>query len=210
MAALRVEQAGDTLRVTMDRADRRNAFDADLIRELTEAFADVGDARAVILAGEGESFSAGADVKNARELTPAGDPDLSRRLREIYNPIVLAIRGAPKPVVAAVNGAAAGLGVSLALACDFVLAAERAYFLLAFVHLGVIPDGGATYFLAERIGSVRTSRSSMWATTAASRTSASSTCGPSRKPASKSTTSRSASWITAFTRRQSPGRSRAQ
>jgi len=155
------EQTAGVAAITLNRPEALNAWTPELGRALLghlETAAADPTVRAVLVRGAGRAFSAGADVKNARELTPAGDPDLSRRLREIYNPIVLAVRGAPKPVVAAVNGAAAGLGVSLALACDFVLAAESAYFLLAFVHLGVIPDGGATYFLAERIGSVRTAQ----------------------------------------------------
>src|SRR5204862_5781742 len=98
---------------------------------------------------------AGADVKVPRELTQAGEHDLRTRLREIYNPIMLELRAAQKPVVAAVNGPAAGLGCSLALACDLVLAAESSYFLLAFVRLGVMPDAGACLFLAERVGLAR-------------------------------------------------------
>jgi 2-(1,2-epoxy-1,2-dihydrophenyl)acetyl-CoA isomerase len=155
------EQTAGVASITLNRPEALNAWTPELGRALLghlETAAADPTVRAVLLRGAGRAFSAGADVKNARELTPEGDPDLSRRLREIYNPIVLAIRGAPKPVVAAVNGAAAGLGASLALACDLVLAAESAYFLLAFVHLGVIPDGGATHFLAERIGSVRTAQ----------------------------------------------------
>ena len=142
------EQTAGVAAITLNRPEALNAWTPELGRALLghlETAAADPTVRAVLVRGAGRAFSAGADVKNARELTPAGDPDLSRRLREIYNPIVLAVRGAPKPVVAAVNGAAAGLGVSLALACDFVL-------------LGVIPDGGATYFLAERIGSVRTAQ----------------------------------------------------
>ena len=117
--------------------------------------------RAVLITGAGRAFSAGADVKNPREHTESGAPDLSNRLREIYNPIVLEIRSMPKPVVAAVNGVAAGLGASLALSCDLVVAAESAYLLLAFVHLGVIPDAGALFFLTERIGSLRTTQLAM-------------------------------------------------
>ena len=161
MSVVVYERAGGVASITLNRPEALNAWTPELggalLGHLERAAADP-KVRAVLVRGAGRAFSAGADVKNARELTPDGDPDLSTRLREIYNPIILAIRGAPKPVVAAVNGAVAGLGVSLALACDFVLAAESAYFLLAFVHLGVIPDGGATYFLAERIGSLRTAQ----------------------------------------------------
>lgn len=155
------EQRGGAARITLNRPDALNAWTPELGRALlaaVERAAGDDTVRAVLVGGAGRAFSAGADIKHKRELTPEGHPDLSTRLREIYNPVVLAVRRAPKPVVAAVNGVAAGLGVSLALSCDLILAAEGASFLLAFVHLGVIPDAGATYFLAERIGSVRTAQ----------------------------------------------------
>jgi 2-(1,2-epoxy-1,2-dihydrophenyl)acetyl-CoA isomerase len=111
--------------------------------------------RAVLITGAGRAFCAGADVKDERELMSDGTPDLSTRLREIYNPLIWEIRTAPKPFVAAVQGACAGLGVALALACDMVVAAEDAFLLLAFVRIGVMPDGGTTAFLAERLGMAR-------------------------------------------------------
>ena len=131
-----------------------------LLSQVSAAAADAS-VRAVLISGRGRAFCAGADVKNPRETTPDGDPDLSTRLREIYNPIVLAVRGAPKPVVCAVHGAVAGIGVSLALACDLVLAAEDAFLMLAFVRLGVMPDGGAAAFLAERVGIARAAQLAM-------------------------------------------------
>src|SRR5207244_1255402 len=150
--------AGAVATLTLNRPEALNAWTPALGGELLAAVerASADDAvRAVLVRGAGRAFSAGADVKDKRELTPDGHPDLSTRLREIYNPIVRALRSAPKPFVAAVNVVAAGLGVSLALACDLVVAAESASFLLAFVRLGVIPDAGSTYFLVERIGSLR-------------------------------------------------------
>lgn len=150
--------------LTLNRPDALNAWTPELGRDLLAAVRDAAaddTIRAILIRGAGRAFSAGADVKNPRELTPEGDPDLTTRLREIYNPIVLEIRAAPKPVVAGVNGAAAGLGASLALACDFVLASESAYFLLAFVHLGVVPDAGSLFFLAERVGTQRAARLAM-------------------------------------------------
>jgi 2-(1,2-epoxy-1,2-dihydrophenyl)acetyl-CoA isomerase len=146
--------------LTLNRPEALNAWTPDLGRELLarvrEAAADPA-ARAILVSGAGRAFSAGADVKVPRELLPGGEPDLSTRLREIYNPMILALREAPKPVVCAVQGAAAGLGFSLAMAADLVVASESAYFLLAFVRLGVIPDGGVLAHLVERIGSARTS-----------------------------------------------------
>lgn len=153
-----VERTLGVAHLELNRPEALNAWTPDLGRALLAALQEASadpDVRAILLTGAGRAFSAGADVKSPRELTPSGAPDLSVRLREIYNPIVLAVRRAPKPVVAAVQGAAAGLGCSLALSCDLVLAGESAYFLLAFVHLGVIPDAGASFFLSERIGAVR-------------------------------------------------------
>ena len=144
--------------IELHRPDALNAWTPAMGRELLDAVrrASGNDAvRAVLVTGAGRAFCAGADVKNAREVTPEGHPDLSIRLREIYNPIVAEIRSAPKPFVAGIHGACAGLGVSLALACDLVVAAEDAYLLLAFVRLGVMPDGGTTAFLAERVGLAR-------------------------------------------------------
>lgn len=150
--------------IELNRPEALNAWTPEmgrrLLAELTAA-ADDPAVRAVLVTGRGRAFCAGADVKNPRELTPSGDPDLSTRLREIYNPIVLAVRSAPKPVVCAVQGAVAGLGVSLALSCDLVLAADDAFLLLAFVRLGVMPDGGAAMFLAERAGIARAAQLAM-------------------------------------------------
>jgi len=148
MAALRVEQAGDTLRVTMDRADRRNAFDADLIRELTEAFADVGDARAVILAGEGESFSAGADVDWMRasiQLSYEENVADARRLRMMLD----AINTCPAPVIARVQGHALGGGCGLVACSDVVVAAPDAVFAFSEVKLGIIPSVISPFALAK-------------------------------------------------------------
>jgi methylglutaconyl-CoA hydratase len=148
MAALRVEQAGDTLRVTMDRADRRNAFDADLIRELTEAFADVGDVRAVILAGEGESFSAGADVDWMRasiELSYEENVSDARRLRMMLD----AINTCPAPVIARVQGHALGGGCGLVACADVAVSAPDTVFAFSEVKLGIIPSVISPFALAK-------------------------------------------------------------
>jgi len=148
MAALRVEQAGDTLRVTMDRADRRNAFEADLIRELTEAFADVGDARAVVLAGEGESFSAGSDVDWMRasiQLSYEENVADARRLRMMLD----AINTCPAPVIARVQGHALGGGCGLVACADVVVAAPDAVFAFSEVKLGIIPSVISPFALAK-------------------------------------------------------------
>ena len=153
-----VAREGGVAHLELNRPEALNAWTPDLGRALLaavrEASADDG-VRAILITGAGRAFSAGADVKVPREHLPNGDIDLSVRLREIYNPIVTEIRTAPKPVVAAIQGAAAGLGCSLALACDLLVAGESAYLLLAFVHIAVIPDAGAALFLAEKVGTAR-------------------------------------------------------
>ena len=107
---------------------------------------DDDEVRAVLITGAGRGFSSGADLRETREddLGPDGKIDLSKRLRERYHPILIGIREMPKPVVTAVNGPAVGIGCSLALDGDLVVAAESSYFLLAFVNIGLIPDGGST------------------------------------------------------------------
>ncbi|WP_320671890.1 enoyl-CoA hydratase-related protein [Patulibacter defluvii] len=162
--SIRVARRDGVAAIELHRPQALNAWTPQMGRELLDALrAAAADetVRAILITGAGRAFSAGADVKVPRELTAEGDPDLHSRLREIYNPIVLAIRAAPKPVIAAVQGAAAGLGFSLALACDLVLAAESAYFLLAFVHIAVMPDGGATFNLPARIGYARAAELAM-------------------------------------------------
>jgi 2-(1,2-epoxy-1,2-dihydrophenyl)acetyl-CoA isomerase len=152
------EPAGGLARIELNRPDALNAWTPDMGRALLGAVrraAADDEIRAILVTGAGRAFSSGADLKVPRELTADGVPDLRSRLLEIYNPIVLALREAPKPVVAAVNGPAAGLGFSLALACDLIVAAESAYFLLPFINLGLTPDAGALYLLTSRVGASR-------------------------------------------------------
>jgi 2-(1,2-epoxy-1,2-dihydrophenyl)acetyl-CoA isomerase len=155
---------GGALRIVLDRPDALNAFDArlaaDLLAALELAAAD-DDIRAVVLTGAGRAFSSGADLRAGFEETPEGHPDLGARLRGRYHPIVRALRELPKPVVAAVNGPAAGIGCSVALAADLVLVAESAYFLLAFVNIGLAPDGGASVFVPARAGLARAAEMAM-------------------------------------------------
>jgi enoyl-CoA hydratase/carnithine racemase len=150
MAALRVERDGDLLRVTLARPERRNAFDAGLIRELTEAFSDVGDARVVILAGEGESFCAGADVDWQRasiDLTLEENVQDALRLHEM----LAALDSCPAPVVARVQGYALGGGSGLVACADVVVAAPDATFGFTEVRLGIIP-AVISPFVFARIG----------------------------------------------------------
>ena len=138
----------------LNRPDSLNSWNEQLGRELGDAVGSVAadDAvRAVLITGAGRAFSSGADLREQRAGADGGAPDLSERLRELYNPIILAVREMPKPVLAAVNGPAAGIGCSLALACDLVVAAESAFFLLAFVNIGLVPDGGVDRDPARRV-----------------------------------------------------------
>jgi 2-(1,2-epoxy-1,2-dihydrophenyl)acetyl-CoA isomerase len=114
-----------------------------------------GTTCAVLITGAGRAFSSGADLREQRANTEGERPDLSARLRELYHPIIKGIREMPKPVMAAVNGPAAGIGCSLALACDLVVASESAFFLLAFINIGLVPDGGVTAVLPARVGYAR-------------------------------------------------------
>jgi len=148
MSALRSEQAGDVLRITMSRPEQRNAFDAALIEELTEAFADVGNVRAVVLAGEGKSFSAGADVewmRAAAELSYEGNVADARRLRMMLE----TIDSCPAPVIARVQGHALGGGCGLVACSDIAIAAPDTKFGFSEVKLGIIPAVISPFALAK-------------------------------------------------------------
>jgi 2-(1,2-epoxy-1,2-dihydrophenyl)acetyl-CoA isomerase len=153
-----LERNGAAATLTLNRPDARNAFDKALVADLNAALRDVAqddEVRAVLLTGAGQSFSAGADLKAGFDATPQGHPDVQTALNQGYHPVIEAIRTMPKPVVAAVNGAAAGIGCSMALACDLVVAAESAFFLLAFVNIGLVADGGSSLLIPERAGFAR-------------------------------------------------------
>jgi 2-(1,2-epoxy-1,2-dihydrophenyl)acetyl-CoA isomerase len=144
--------------VTLNRPDALNAWTIQLGEEMLTALdhaADDPDVRAIVFTGAGRAFSSGADLKSGGVLDESGNADLLTPLREAYHPLIQRIRTVAKPVLAAVNGPAAGIGCSLALAADLILAAESAYFLLAFVNIGLGLDGGASQTLAARVGHAR-------------------------------------------------------
>jgi 2-(1,2-epoxy-1,2-dihydrophenyl)acetyl-CoA isomerase len=148
--------------IELNRPQALNAWSKQLGLDLLVAMQRVGeldDVRAVVITGAGRAFSSGADLKDfsGGELTPEGRPDVYKVLTERYHPIMRAVRELPKPVVACVNGPAVGIGCSLALCCDLVVAAESAYFLLAFVNIGLVPDGGSSLFVPTRVGMARAS-----------------------------------------------------
>jgi 2-(1,2-epoxy-1,2-dihydrophenyl)acetyl-CoA isomerase len=162
---LRVSPAG-VATVELNRPQALNAWNQQLGHDLLAVLRRVGqtpDARAVVIAGAGRAFSSGADLKDfsGGELTPDGRPDVYKTLTERYHPIMRAVRELPLPVVAAVNGPAVGIGCSLALCCDLVLAAQSAYFLLAFVNIGLVPDGGSSLFVPTRVGMARATEMAM-------------------------------------------------
>jgi 2-(1,2-epoxy-1,2-dihydrophenyl)acetyl-CoA isomerase len=153
---------GAAARIELNRPEKLNAWNAQFGLDLRAAVDDVAadDAiRAVMITGAGRGFSSGADLTDLpSDFTPEGRPHLEKILTERYHPIIEGVRHMPKPVVAGVNGPAVGIGCSLALACDFVVAADSAYFLLAFVNIGLVPDGGSSLFIPARVGFTRAAR----------------------------------------------------
>jgi 2-(1,2-epoxy-1,2-dihydrophenyl)acetyl-CoA isomerase len=165
LQTVNVSVADGTARVELNRPEALNAWNAQFGEDLLAALRGVTEdeaVRAVVLTGAGRAFSSGADLKDiSTDTTPDGRPNVYKTLTERYHPIMHAIRDMPKPVIAAVNGPAVGIGCSLALCCDLIVAAESAYFLLAFVNIGLVPDGGSSLFLPTRIGMARASELSM-------------------------------------------------
>jgi len=155
-----VSVADGVATVQLNRPDALNAwnrqFGEDLLAALHAARRDES-VRVVLIEGAGRAFSSGADLKDISggETTPDGRPDVYSTLTKRYHPIMLAIREMPKPVIASVRGPAVGIGCSLALCCDLIVAAQSAYFLLAFVNIGLVPDGGSSLFVPTRIGMAR-------------------------------------------------------
>ena len=150
-----LDRRGDVLVVTLNRPDRLNAAPPALFVEIAGALRDLDGARAVLITGAGRAFCSGADV--AGEALGIADPASATRkaLGEGYNPTLKLIAELDVPVVTAVRGPAAGIGCSLALAADFCVASETAYFLQAFVNIGLVPDGGASWMLPRLIGKAR-------------------------------------------------------
>lgn len=146
--------------ITLNDPGTLNAAGLDLMAELQASFDDFayGDkVRAIVITGEGRGFCSGANLSGGNSASRATDASNgpNQALLRTYNPFVSALRKSPKPIVSAVNGVAAGVGVSLAVSADLVVAAESAYFLLAFRRIGLVPDGGATWMLPRLIGKAR-------------------------------------------------------
>jgi 2-(1,2-epoxy-1,2-dihydrophenyl)acetyl-CoA isomerase len=162
-----VHRGGGAAKIELNRPDALNAWNRQLGIDLLAAVSEVADddsVRAVMVTGAGRGFSSGADLKDLsgrEERTAEGHPNVHKVLTERYHPIIRQIRTMPKPVLAAVNGPAVGIGMSLALAADLVVAKESAYFLLAFVNIGLVPDGGSSLFVPSRIGFARAAEMAM-------------------------------------------------
>lgn len=143
------------LKITLNRPDKLNALTNTMRLELLDALTQAKDdasVRVVVLTGAGRGFCSGADLEVTAENSSSEPVDFGTLLRNTYNPLVMLLRTLPKPVIAAVNGVAAGAGMSLALACDLRIAAESASFLQAFVKVGLVPDSGSTWLLPQLVG----------------------------------------------------------
>jgi 2-(1,2-epoxy-1,2-dihydrophenyl)acetyl-CoA isomerase len=145
--------------ITLNRPDVLNAFNDELgfaVLEAVERSAADDSVRCIVITGAGRAFCSGEDLGALAGGYESGDaPELGKTLVDRYNPLIRAIRGARKPVIAAVNGVAAGAGASLALACDYRIATDKAKLVLAFIKVGLVPDSGGVWFLAKKVGEAR-------------------------------------------------------
>jgi 2-(1,2-epoxy-1,2-dihydrophenyl)acetyl-CoA isomerase len=153
MAEVETSRDGAVLTITLNRPDVLNAFNTDMHQALAAALKEARDAsvRAVVLTGAGRGFCVGQDLTEFRE----APGDIGSRLRDNYHPSIRALRALEKPVIASVNGAAAGAGMSIACACDLRIAADSASFIPAFINIGLIPDSGGSYFVTRILGAAR-------------------------------------------------------
>ena len=153
------ERRGDVLVLTLNRPDRLNAASLEMADELSEALDRRDGARAILITGAGRAFCSGADLQARGDRSGAsavgGGQGSHRALTKFYNPLMMKLAEIDVPTVSAVNGPAAGVGCSIALAADFVIAGASAYFLQAFVNIGLVPDGGASWMLTRLVGKAR-------------------------------------------------------
>ena len=156
-----VTRDGPVLTITLNRPDRLNACPPQMADEIFTALRDLGDARAVLLRGEGRAFCSGADLAANAEMSVSGGDRAYASLSKSYNPMIQTLANLPVPVVSVVQGPAAGIGCSMALAADFVLAGKSGYFLQAFVNIGLVPDGGSSWMLPRLVGTAQATRMMM-------------------------------------------------
>ncbi len=153
---IRTDRAGDVLVITLNRPDRLNAAPPQMFDEIGQALDNLGSARAVLIKGEGRAFCSGADLAGRGGASDvSGGQRAQNALTTSYNPVMQKVAKLGVPIVSAVKGPAAGIGCSLALAADFCIAGESAYFLQAFVNIGLVPDGGASWMLTRLVGKAR-------------------------------------------------------
>ena len=145
---------GPVARITLNRPDRLNSFTVQMHSELRDALDRLGDARVLILTGAGRGFCAGQDL-NDRAVAPGQAVDLGETVEQCWNPLIRTLTSIPQPVIARVNGVAAGAGANIALACDIVVAAKSAKFIQSFSAIGLIPDSGGTWALPRLVGQAR-------------------------------------------------------
>ena len=155
------ERSGDVLTITLNRPERLNACPPQMADEIFDAIRDLDGARAVLIKGEGRAFCSGADLAARGEASVGGGEGAFISLNRHYNPMVMALANLPVPVVSAVQGPAAGIGCSIALAADFVIAGKSGYFLQAFVNIGLVPDGGSSWLLPRLVGLPQATRMMM-------------------------------------------------
>ena len=152
---IEIARDGDVLTLTLNKPDRLNAASLAMADELSAALDDLHGAHAVLITGAGRAFCSGADLQSRGDASVSGGQASYAALTRHYNPLMLKLARLPVPIVTAVNGPAAGIGCSLALAGDFAIAGNSAYFLQAFVNIGLVPDGGASWMLPRLIGKAR-------------------------------------------------------
>ena len=160
---IRFERKGDVAHITLNRPERLNACPPAMAQEIFTAIRDLGDARALLITGAGRAFCSGADLAGRRDDTDratGGDGSFTA-LQQSYNPMIASLWNLPIPVVSAVQGPAAGIGCSIALAADFVIAGKSGYFLQAFVNIGLVPDGGSSWMLPRLTGLANATRMMM-------------------------------------------------
>src|SRR3954449_1296176 len=145
---------GAIARITLNRPDRLNSFTAAMHAELREVLSNLGGARVVVLTGAGRGFCAGQDL-NDRAVAPGETVDLGETVQASWNPLIRTLTSLPQPVIARVNGVAAGAGANIAMACDIVVAAKSAKFIQSFSAIGLIPDSGGTWHLPRLVGQAR-------------------------------------------------------
>jgi 2-(1,2-epoxy-1,2-dihydrophenyl)acetyl-CoA isomerase len=152
---IHAENIGAVRRIVLNRPERLNACPPNMAVELSDALYDLEGARAVLITGEGRAFCSGADLASTGKRSISGGSGSYKALTESYNPMIAKLSRLPVPLVCAVNGVAAGIGCSMALMGDFVIAAKSSYFLQAFVNIGLVPDGGSSWILPRLIGKPR-------------------------------------------------------